>query len=51
MSTDNDARRATEAAGRLDVYADFFRSVGNAIIFPRCSMGTHFTFGLNRDGM
>jgi hypothetical protein len=42
-----------EAAGRLCpfLYADFFKSVGNAIIFPRCSTGTHFTFGLNRVGM
>ena len=32
-------------------YADFFRSVGNARIFPRCSAGIHFTLGLKRVGM
>jgi hypothetical protein len=32
-------------------YADFLKSTGNAIIFPRCSWGIHFTFALNRDGM
>jgi hypothetical protein len=33
------------------VYADFFNSVGNAMIFPRCSGGIHFTFCLNLAGM
>ena len=43
----------SNAAGRpvISPYADFFRSVGNARIFPRCSGGTHFTLGLKRVGM
>jgi len=42
-----------EASGRLAqfAYADFFKSAENRRIFPRCSKGTHFTFGLNRAGM
>jgi hypothetical protein len=52
-STNNSARLAWKRTGRRCQfsYADFFRSVGNTIIFPRCSTGTHFTFALNRLGM
>src|SRR5215813_2300183 len=32
-------------------YADFLRSDGKSMIFPRCSGGTHFTFCLNRAGI
>jgi hypothetical protein len=50
---DNNARLEQKAAGRRlqFLYADFFKSVGNAMIFPRCATGTHFTLGLNRAGM